>query len=43
MNRVDVKSVCLTRVHKMRFLLITNYTNLLEIGLSAVTKIWAGF
>ena len=42
MNRVHVKSVCLTRLRKMRILLETDYTNPLDIGSRLVTKNWAG-
>jgi hypothetical protein len=38
MNRVNVKSVCLTILCKMRILLGTDYTNPLDIGLHSVTK-----
>ena len=43
MDRVDVKSACLTKLCKMKSLLGTDYTNLLDIGSSPVIKNWAGF
>ena len=43
MNRVDVKSVCLTRLLIMGVLLGMNCTNPLDKGPSPVTKNWTCF
>jgi len=43
MNKVDVKSVCLTRLCKDGILLGTHYINSLDIRLSSVIKNRAGF
>ena len=43
LNRKEVKSACMARLHLMHIPLGTAYTNPIDIGINTITRNWAGF